>query len=302
MRLEQLEYLLEISKTGSIFGAAASLSISQPAISKAIRDLEVELGCPLLIRARHGSYLTAYGEKVVLHAKDIMGATDKIKNIKLGDATLNSRINIVSSVTSSIVISRSMEAFRRRYPKVEIFHSITTNFQAIEAVLHNQADIGIMELWPQPISFEDLDIEYVSKVRMVLCAGKELAKQFSDPVEISDLSEYPFLSTSYSYDTLGPLTQWARTQYGLQNLRYVSPLSTAVLDMVVCNQGIAFLTALSVKNYPQNRELIWTQEVPKDTPTPTLCIIKRRSYTEPSEVTALLAIIRKRAKTLCNVR
>ena len=62
MRLEQLRYLIEISKSKSLSVASETLHISQQALSLSVKEMEKELGVPLLIRSPRGIRLTQEGE------------------------------------------------------------------------------------------------------------------------------------------------------------------------------------------------------------------------------------------------
>ena len=62
MRLEQLRYLIEISKSKSLSVASETLHISQQALSLTVKEMEKELGFPLLIRSPRGIRLTKEGE------------------------------------------------------------------------------------------------------------------------------------------------------------------------------------------------------------------------------------------------
>lgn len=79
MRLEQLQYLLEIRQTGSMNLAGENLHISQQAISAAIRLLEDELGAVLFVRTSKGVQLTAAGKKVLAAAEDIFGRIAQLR-------------------------------------------------------------------------------------------------------------------------------------------------------------------------------------------------------------------------------
>ena len=59
MRLEQLSYLIEITRLRSISRAAETLHISQPALSASVKSLETELGRTLFKRTNRGIFLTA---------------------------------------------------------------------------------------------------------------------------------------------------------------------------------------------------------------------------------------------------
>ena len=72
MKLHQLRAMLAISESGSIQEASRLLHISQPALSKGIKELEAELGVPLLIRSNRGITVTEYGERLVRRARLIL--------------------------------------------------------------------------------------------------------------------------------------------------------------------------------------------------------------------------------------
>ena len=71
MTIQQLNYLLEVHKTGSFSAAAKNLIISQSAVSNAVLSLEKEIGAPIFTRGQNGLTLTAQGEDVIRHAKRI---------------------------------------------------------------------------------------------------------------------------------------------------------------------------------------------------------------------------------------
>ncbi len=72
MRLEQLNYLLEITRLRSISRAAETLHISQPALSAAVKSLETELGRTLFKRTNRGISLTADGQKIHDEAEAVL--------------------------------------------------------------------------------------------------------------------------------------------------------------------------------------------------------------------------------------
>lgn len=62
MTLNQLKYVIEIARTGSINKAASNLFISQPVLSASIKSLETECGKPLFSRSNRGIELTPFGK------------------------------------------------------------------------------------------------------------------------------------------------------------------------------------------------------------------------------------------------
>ena len=75
--LRVLRYFLAVAREGNITGAANSLHLSQPTLSRQIRDLEEELGHPLLIRKSHRVALTPEGVLFRKRAEEIIAMVDK---------------------------------------------------------------------------------------------------------------------------------------------------------------------------------------------------------------------------------
>ena len=72
MNLSYLKYAVEVEKTGSITKAAQNYYMNQPHLSKIIRELERDLGCPIFDRTSRGMIPTARGEEFLHYAKGIM--------------------------------------------------------------------------------------------------------------------------------------------------------------------------------------------------------------------------------------
>lgn len=72
MRIQQLQYLEEIVKTGSINEAAKRLFLTQPSVSNAIKELENELNLKLLLRSKIGVTLTDEGREFMIYARQIL--------------------------------------------------------------------------------------------------------------------------------------------------------------------------------------------------------------------------------------
>ena len=80
MRMEQLKYVAEIAKTGTISGAAKNLYVSQQAVSSSMKQLEEELGVELLVRGASGVTFTTIGHEVAEFARQTMQQHDLLMN------------------------------------------------------------------------------------------------------------------------------------------------------------------------------------------------------------------------------
>ena len=79
MTFQQLEYLLQVEKTGSISKAAEKLTVTRSSISLSVRSLEEELGYPVFLRTPTGLIPSALGEQVLDHARLICSTQKQIK-------------------------------------------------------------------------------------------------------------------------------------------------------------------------------------------------------------------------------
>ena len=69
MTIQQLIYAITITEVGSMNRAAENLFITQPTLTKAIKDLESELGFSLFVRSGKGMFLTPEGREFIIYAR-----------------------------------------------------------------------------------------------------------------------------------------------------------------------------------------------------------------------------------------
>src|SRR2546423_3229235 len=79
MELRHLRYFVTVADAGTVSRAAAQLSLTQPALSRQIRDLESELGLPLFDRVGRRLHLTAEGENLLERTREILRAADALR-------------------------------------------------------------------------------------------------------------------------------------------------------------------------------------------------------------------------------
>ncbi len=103
MRLEQLQYIVEIEKTGSISKAAENLYLTQPSVSAGVSSLEKELKFKIFKRTKSGVAPTAEGERVLLLAREILAKTQEIYDIQNESANANFEVLTIPAVNSGLL-------------------------------------------------------------------------------------------------------------------------------------------------------------------------------------------------------
>src|SRR5690606_17870911 len=122
MELRQLRYLLAIAETGNFTRAAETVFVSQSALSQQIQSMEQEIGTVLLDRSRTGVRLTAAGEILCHHARQMLRELDEAKvaieeleGLRRGEL----RIGVVQTV-NAYLMPVIATAFNQRYPDIRL--------------------------------------------------------------------------------------------------------------------------------------------------------------------------------------
>jgi DNA-binding transcriptional LysR family regulator len=120
MELRHLRYFVAVASHGSFNRAAESLHLTQPPLSRQVKDLEEELGMPLLVRGSNFVKLTEAGELFYGEAREVLArADDAVRRVRgeMGRETL--RLGYTSSISTGI-ISAVLEVFQSAAPRVRI--------------------------------------------------------------------------------------------------------------------------------------------------------------------------------------
>lgn len=148
MKLHQLRAMVAICESGSIQEASRLLHISQPALSKTIKELEAELGVPLLLRSNRGITATPFGERLLRRARlvleEVRRAREEIDTLK---GVMDGNLAIgVSPVTPSQQFVACLNRFRKRYPRVQVqIHELRPS-KLMEGLREGQLDLVLTSL------------------------------------------------------------------------------------------------------------------------------------------------------------
>ena len=148
MRISQLEYLKAIKNYGSISQAALELYISQSTISKAIKELEEELGVEILTRSKKGAIFTPFGEDILKSAEKIMVEIGKIKNVKYtakdsikGHLKLGAGSHFCASILTDIIID-----IETQYKNVRFSLCREYSKDLLKEICQGKVDIALIQL------------------------------------------------------------------------------------------------------------------------------------------------------------
>jgi DNA-binding transcriptional LysR family regulator len=147
--------LLECARGGSLGRAAATLNITQPAVTRALKQLEESYGVPLFERTTRGVVPTVYGEALLPYAQlvvsEIGNAADIIRQMR-GASRGIVRVGGVASVVGGFMTSAIAE-MRRQYPDVQFQIAEELEDRLLEGLKAGEIDLAIS---PEPYADDEI--------------------------------------------------------------------------------------------------------------------------------------------------
>ena len=144
MNILHMKYAVEIAEKGSLNKAAEALLIAQPNLSRAVKELEADLGVSIFDRSSKGMFLTAEGEKFIGYAKKILQQIDEVENMYKNGAPAKQKFSVC--VPRASYISEAFANFSRqiKIQPTEIFYQETNSSHVINNVLNTEYKLGIL--------------------------------------------------------------------------------------------------------------------------------------------------------------
>jgi DNA-binding transcriptional LysR family regulator len=158
MDLRRLRLFLAVVDESGFTAAAKVAHVAQPAVSLAVRELEQELGAPLLVRSRHGVTLTAAGEALVPPARQALRDVDTAAAaVAAVTGLVGGRLDIASLPTlAADPVADLVGRFRRAHPAVQVRLSDPDDSAAIAAAVRSGAsEVGITDEGPANVGLRE---------------------------------------------------------------------------------------------------------------------------------------------------
>ena len=187
IRLHQLRDLLAVVETGSLRAAARQLGLTQPSLTKSLRQLEEQTALALVVRSKHGVTLTSAGQRLVEHARAIeseIRRTAQDLELLRGGAVQSVSISLTMAAAHSF-IARPAETLLAREPGLQV-----QIFEGVQAKLIADVRQGVVDFAVMPVGertdLADLRVRPLFHTRIVVVgrAGHPCASAQS----LSDLS------------------------------------------------------------------------------------------------------------------
>lgn len=230
-----------VAKYGNVTQAARVLLNNQPNLTRAVKTLESELGCPLFIRSNRGMKLTPEGERLLRHIRIA------IENIEAGEAEIIESRNLergsvfvaASEVALHCVLLPVLKKYRSLYPGIKLKISNHSTPQAIDAIKNGFADIAVVTTPTLPSAM--LDEITVRKFREVAVCSSAFSELWGRKVSFEELLSYPLISLGTQTKSYELYSEF----FAGEGLRYQPETEAATADQIVpmvkADLGIGFV-------------------------------------------------------------
>lgn len=202
MTFQQLKFVIEIVRCGSINKASANLFISQSNISNSVKELENELNIKIFERNNKGVALTDRGKEFISYIRPLIEQMEKIEQFYSSEVTEP----LLSFNISSQRYPFTVEAFlkyieSKNVSRYDLHIKETDMYQVIDDIYNNKSDIGIIFLSNMTEKFilnvlksKNIEFNEIKRVRPHVfirdthpCASKE-------SISVNELYDYPYVA------------------------------------------------------------------------------------------------------------
>lgn len=247
MTLRQLRIFNEVCDLRSYSRAAEEMSLTQPAVSLQIRQLEELVGQPLFEYVGKKLYLTEAAEALQKASRDIFGRLENL-DMQLSDmqGSLQGQLKLAIESSCKYFMPHLFAAFKQRYPEVMLNLTVVNRAQVIKRLSDNRDDLVVMTMVPQ-----DMGLEFLPFLNnpIVAVARADHPLSAMEQLSLKDLEPYSLVIREPGSGTRKACEEYFKDKrvHFAQTMEVSS--AEAQRECVVAGLGIAVLTrhALSLE-------------------------------------------------------
>jgi DNA-binding transcriptional LysR family regulator len=274
--LRQFRYFTAVAESGSVAAASRTLNIAQSAVTKAMLELEAELGSTLFERTSRGMVLTPQGHRFLASARKVISAVADATRLHGEEPEgLAGVLSIgVTSLVAGYYLSELLSRFRRHNPGVEVYVTEETPPFLEHLLINGELDVAIMVSnvlgEPQALVAETLTR---SPNRVWLASNHALASHEEVTLAECAANDQIVLEADRIDDLMRAV--WARHQLKTRTILRTSSLE-AVRSLVGAGLGVAVLPDFLYRAWTLDAEHVDVRRLRDEVPTVDVGLVWRR--------------------------
>jgi DNA-binding transcriptional LysR family regulator len=248
MELRNLKSFVEVARLGGFSRAARTLFSTQSTVSKAVRQLEEELGEALLTRLGSGVKLTEAGERAYARAVVILAECEHmVADLADLKGLFSGRLRLGLPIFGSARLFAPLVAeYRSRYPGVEIEIMEQGSARLEEALLAGEVELAVSLL---PIS-DAFDWQPVRDDPMMAVLWADHPLSHRDSIRLSELAVYPFILFEQGFALNARIEAACRARGFVPHASARSSQVDFIIALVAAGLGVALLPRILTEGRP----------------------------------------------------
>lgn len=237
MELRVLQYFLAIAREESISRAAQSLHLTQPTLSRQLKEMEEELGKKLVVRGSHNIQLTEEGMILRKRAEEIVELVRRTENeIALADEDVAGDVCFGVAETDGIrCIAKVINTMKREYPGVSYHMSSGNSGYVKEKLEKGLIDFGLLYGEVDRSKYNSLKVPIRDRWGVLMKRDSPLAQK--EKITPADLLGKPLI-VSQQKSHLSPLYQWLQVDWG--DLNIIATYNLVINASIMVSEGVGY--------------------------------------------------------------
>jgi DNA-binding transcriptional LysR family regulator len=287
--LRQLQYFVAVAEHGSVSKAAQELSISQSAVTEALKHLEADLGVRLFHRHPRGLTTTQNGHQFLRHASDILAGVQGARQAFEARAALSGRLHLgVTSLMAGYVLSDLLAKYRRANPEVDLTATEDSGEYLEHLLIGGELDVAVMVVTNlrdrMALQIEILD---VSPYRLWLPIGHRLARQ--DSITLADVAQESLILLTLD-EIEGETARLLSALGERPRIAFRTRSVEAVRSLVATGAGVALLPDLVYRPWSLEGDRIESRDVSGALPVVQVGVVWRKGSPLTPEARDFIAV------------
>lgn len=201
MELRVLQYFLAVTREQSISGAAETLHLSQPTLSRQLKEMEEELGKQLMVRGNRHITLTEEGMILRKRAEEIMELIKKAEDeISLSDDRIAGNITVGAGETDGVrFLARAAQTLQKKYPLIHLHIVSGDRATVTEELDRGLIDFGLIFGEIDASKYEYMKVPYKDTWGIIMRKDAPLAEK--ETITAEDLLDKPLIISRQAFQT-----------------------------------------------------------------------------------------------------
>ncbi len=251
MDIHQLYYFVQVAECGSYSVASHKLFVSQPALSKAVKRLEEELGFSFFYTYQKKQWLTDAGQVFYEKAIHLLKEYDNLLEITNDKATIDrGHINIgLCSEAGIELFSHIFPSFRKAYPLINFTIFENSSFILKEKVFRGSIDLAFVDISEEDDDNGTFDLHELTRNDLVVVASNDNPISKIESIHYSDINGIDYIAFNENQQSLRLVDKLLQRDDIKVNTILSSSHWHFIFEMVAANVGVTIAPVLTYKKF-----------------------------------------------------